>query len=250
MRVVLHHGIFGFDELRAGPLRLPQFPGLPEALAGAGHRVTLTRVHPCASISRRAEQLKASIEERVPPGDDRFLLIAHSLGGLDARHMLSKLGMAHRVAALLTVATPHRGASLAEFWHRTLNRGLPLYKLLQAAGVDIGAATDLTRESMARFNLEVTDHPAVPYFSVTTGCTRGAVRPRLRLSHRIVASAEGCNDGVVATSSSAWGEHLEHWEVDHVHSINRSPGGMGVRYVSIVNRIADILSRSTYTARA
>ena len=36
-------------------------------------------------------------------------IIAHSLGGLDARQMLTHLGMGSRVASLTTVGTPHRG---------------------------------------------------------------------------------------------------------------------------------------------
>src|SRR5262249_5187529 len=36
-------------------------------------------------------------------------VFAHSMGGLDARYMISRLGMAKRVLSLTTIATPHRG---------------------------------------------------------------------------------------------------------------------------------------------
>jgi len=34
-------------------------------------------------------------------------LFAHSMGGLDARHMITHLGMANRVRTLTTIGTPH-----------------------------------------------------------------------------------------------------------------------------------------------
>ena len=37
------------------------------------------------------------------------------MGGLDARYMIGQLGMADRVAALLTVTTPHRGSPYADW---------------------------------------------------------------------------------------------------------------------------------------
>ena len=40
-------------------------------------------------------------------------LIAHSMGGLDARHMIVREGMAERVASLTTVGTPHNGTPVA-----------------------------------------------------------------------------------------------------------------------------------------
>jgi triacylglycerol lipase len=238
MHVVLHHGIFAFDELRLGPLRIHQFPRIAETLRAAGHAVTLTRVHPCASIPRRAADLKASILDRAGPSGEPLLLIAHSLGGLDARYMLSKLDMAPRIHTLLTIATPHRGASLAEFWLRKLRRPLPLYPLLSALGLDIGAAEDLTRPHMAAFNASVPDHPAVHYYSISCACTRSQARPRLRLNHTLISREEGPNDGVVSDSSARWGTHLATWNLDHVQALNRPPNGIDQRYLDTITQIA------------
>ena len=46
---------------------------------------------------------------------DRVVIIAHSMGGLDARYMISRLGMDDRVTALVTITTPHRGSPYADW---------------------------------------------------------------------------------------------------------------------------------------
>ena len=42
-------------------------------------------------------------------------ILAHSLGGLDSRYMISKLDMAERVLSLTTLGTPHRGTTFADW---------------------------------------------------------------------------------------------------------------------------------------
>lgn len=258
--VVLHHGIFGFDELRLGPVRVAQFPGVERALREAGHPTACARVHPCASIARRAGQLKQCLLQRLAmlKATERVILVAHSLGGLDARYMVSRLGMAKRVAAVVTISTPHRGASLADFWHLHLGRRLKVYDAVRAAGVDIGAAYDLTRVAMQRFNAEVPDHPDVRYYSVTCSVPWWRVRGKLLLPHRIVGREEGENDGIVSVSSAVWGEHLAHWPVDHIAAVNRPrlvplPSGRAEvlgRYVEAVGKVAADLSRANPTTPA
>jgi triacylglycerol lipase len=41
-------------------------------------------------------------------------IIAHSMGGLDARHLISRLGYSDRVASLSTISTPHHGTRIAD----------------------------------------------------------------------------------------------------------------------------------------
>lgn len=245
--VFLHHGIFGFDELRLGPVRIAQFPGIPAALDAAGHPTFLTRVHPTASVASRAAQLKASILRQLPPDTDRVVLIAHSMGGLDARYMISHLGMHSHVAALLTVTTPHRGASLADFCQKHLNsRHWRLYERLCKLGLDVSAGQDLTRASLARFNEETPDHPDVSYYSITCSVPTTCLIGKYVLSHRLISTEEGPNDGIVSVASATWGTLLDHWEVDHITAVNRPPlaflrkgrRDIPARYVAAVRRIA------------
>src|SRR4051812_26243172 len=90
--VVLHHGLFGYDSVGVGRFRWAYFQGIDKALRRAGHPVLVTKVHPTGGVARRAEQLKAAIETGLASlnghGHGKVLLVAHSMGGLDARHLI------------------------------------------------------------------------------------------------------------------------------------------------------------------
>jgi triacylglycerol lipase len=222
--IVLHHGLLGVG-FRAGPLDLSYFRGIDRAIAGAGHPLIVSRVHPTAGIETRGRQLKEIILRQLEilnrPQDERLVIVAHSMGGLDARYMISKLGMAHRVRALLTITTPHRGSPYADWCVRHLGRRLGGFQLFNFLGLDMRAAVDLTTESCRRFNEQVPDHPDVRYFSVS------AARPWHRVpafalhAHRVVFDVEGENDCLVSVRSSTWADHLGTWPADHFHTINK-----------------------------
>jgi triacylglycerol lipase len=223
--IVLHHGFMGF-EFRAGPLNvISNFRGIDHAFVERGHPLIISRVHPTAGIATRARQLKEIILRQLDilgrPKDERLIVIGHSMGGLDARYMISKLGMADRVRALLTITTPHRGTAYADWCVRHLGERLGGLRLLNFLGWDVQAAVDCQIENCRRFNEEVPDHPGVRYFSVS------AARPWYRVptfalhSYKVVYDAEGDNDGLVSVRSSTWGEHLGVWPADHFHTINK-----------------------------
>jgi triacylglycerol lipase len=222
--IVMHHGLFGFGNIKAGPIEFSYFHGIDRALAQRGHRVIVSRVHPTAGIERRARQLKESILKHLPflaPHGEKLLLIAHSLGGLDARFMLANLDMARHVDALLTITAPHRGSSYADYWMHHLGHRLGGLHLVKLLGLDVQALSDLTTDSCRQFNQTVPDVPGVRYYSISAACPRQQVPHFAIHSHRIVAKAEGDNDGMVSVQSSTWGEHLGVWSVDHFHTINR-----------------------------
>jgi triacylglycerol lipase len=222
--IVLHHGFLGVG-FRAGPVDLSYFRGIDRAISAAGYPLIVSRVHPTAGIATRARQLKEVILRQMeilgrPPGE-RVVVVAHSMGGLDARYMIAKLGMADHVKALLTITTPHRGSPYADWCVRHLGRRLGGFQLFNFLGLDMRAGLDLTTESCRRFNEEVPDHPDVRYFSIS------AARPWHRVpafavhAHKVVYDAEGENDALVSVRSSTWAEHLGTWPADHFHTINK-----------------------------
>ena len=139
--IVFAHGLLGFDYLRLGPCRLACYwSKLPEKVRAAGNRVFVARVAPLGSIAERAGQLKAFIEEKCP--HEEVHIIGHSMGGLDARYMISKLGMASRVLSLTTLGTPHRGTPFADWGLRRL---LPVFgAFLNLFGISSRAFEDLS----------------------------------------------------------------------------------------------------------
>lgn len=59
-----------------------------------------------------AEQLKSEIDRAFGP-DQRFTLVAFSMGGLVSRSYLQDLGGADRCDAFVTISTPHHGTRMA-----------------------------------------------------------------------------------------------------------------------------------------
>jgi triacylglycerol lipase len=215
--IVLVPGLCGFDRLYAlGWLVKDYFPGIREQLAAAGNRVLVARLSMTRGVVQRAAELKRFIERKVSGGSVH--VIGHSMGGLDARYMISRLGMAGRVRSLTTVGTPHRGSPFADWGKKRFGRLLtPFFQFL---GVSYQAFFDLTTQSCRRFNDEVPDASSVRYFAVAGECEPQWVGPEWWLQHRIVAEHEGPNDGVVSVASAAWGEHTEVWKGDHLNLVN------------------------------
>jgi triacylglycerol lipase len=217
--VVLHHGLFGFGDFKLGPLKMSYFRGIDTAIAARGHPLIIPRVHPTGSITRRAQQLKETLVENG--NGAKVVIIAHSMGGLDARHMITHLGMADRVAALVTVSTPHRGSPYAEWSLKHVANRIGLLQLMNSLKIDSGGFADLTTERCARFNEVTPDVAGVKYYSISASRPWTKVPPWAIHSWRVVYAAEGANDGLVSVASATWGEHLETWAADHWHTINK-----------------------------
>src|SRR5829696_5340817 len=203
--IVLVHGLLGFDRVKVGPYTLLRyFPEIEEAMTAVGYRVGVPNLAKTRGVAHRADQLRRFILDTFP--DDKVHVIAHSMGGLDARYMISRLGMEDRVRSLTTVGTPHRGSTFADWGIRRLSRSVK--PVLNLWGVPTDAFDDLTTEACARFNEETPDAPNVRYYSVAGACPPEWVpwvwQPAMRLSPE-----EGPHDGVVSVASATWGEGVE-----------------------------------------
>ncbi|MCS7047129.1 MAG: hypothetical protein NZO58_12295 [Gemmataceae bacterium] len=215
--LVLVHGLFGFDRLRlAGYTVATYFPGIVPLLEAAGNRVLLPALRPTAAIAVRAAQLKAFILKHCP--SEAVHIIAHSLGGLDARYMITHLGMAQRVLTLTTLGTPHHGTTFAEWGVRRAS--WILQPILRMLDIPDGAFYDLRPAACRLFNQRTPDAVGVRYFSVAGLLECRWSTPGWWLSHGIVARAEGPNDGVVSLASAQWGEEFQVWPGDHFRLVN------------------------------
>jgi triacylglycerol lipase len=248
--IVLQHGLFGFGDFKIGKFKLSYFNGIDRAIAARGHPLIVCRVHPTGSIELRAKQLKVQIQQQLRAmkmPKSRVVIFGHSMGGLDARYMISELGMAERVAALVTVSTPHRGSPYADWCELNLGKRLGGTSLIRWAGLDLTAIADLTTRSCKQFNAEIHDSPDVKYFSISAARHWHQIPPFLLHSHKIVFDAEGANDGVVSVSSAKWGQHLETWRADHLHVVNKRltieiknrTGDVSPRYLKILDRLTE-----------
>lgn len=243
--IVLVHGLCGYERLTAfgRPLK-DYFPGIREKLEASGNRVLIPRLSCTKGVEARACELKRYLLTNVPSGPVH--LIGHSMGGLDARYMVSHLGMANRVRSLTTVGTPHRGSPVADWGVKRF--GGVLAPFFQLFGISTRAFFDLTSAVCARFNATVRDVPGVRYFSVAGLCEGLLLGSEWRVTHGIVHRAEGANDGVVSVASATWGEHTDVWDGDHLNLVNwpnRQARKQGVwdslapDYGRIIRRIAE-----------
>ena len=101
--LVLAHGAVWFGALGIERLKQDYWTGADMYLRKMGVRLIAPEVKPLGSIETRAHELKEAIERAYPRG--KVNIVAHSMGGLDARYMITKLGMGRRVASLTTLST-------------------------------------------------------------------------------------------------------------------------------------------------
>lgn len=220
--IVLAQGIARFDILREILVRkavalgiefsdsLHYFKGIKSHLEKNDFEVHHTNVDFAGSVDLRARQLGDQISQILSGRpDDKVHIIAHSMGGLDARHMIADIeGMAKKVASLTTVGTPHLGTAFADFGidygGSLLIRGLePL--------IDLSGFSDLTTSSCREFNdraaVKEADNDVV-YRTYSSAETRDMVFLPLQPSWFIVDKFEGENDGLVSVKSQQWANEL------------------------------------------
>lgn len=244
--VVLVHGLFGFDRIGVPGAKFDYFRGIArhlQALGAVAHAVKLPMM---SSVPARAKRLVAAIEA-LP--HDRIDVIAHSLGGLDARFALAHLGLASRVRSLVTIGTPHRGTPIADLFHQgSLDWAR---RLVAVFGLPIEALEWLSSSALAKFNTDVPDVPSVRYGSVVGGLREGNSIPLpLVASHAWLDRIAGPNDGVVPVSSQFWGETLAEIEADHFAQIGWRIGVRGTfdaagLYAFLVARLGDTPAAAT-----
>jgi len=241
--IVLVHGLLGFGRIRVGQWDFANyFRGVPAALAAAGNRVFIPNLSPTGAITDRARQLKAFLDREWP--HEPVHLFGHSMGGLDARYMISRLCMAHRVLTLTTLGTPHRGTKFADWGLDRLARLLrPVFEF---GNVPYQAFYDLTAAHAEEFNASTPDAPQVRYFSVAGRIESKRRHPQWALTAHIVEKTEGPNDGVVSLASAKHGERFDEWEADHFNLVNWPyPLATDIQtdriaaYAELVGRLAD-----------
>lgn len=202
------------------------------------------------------EQRMAHILEET--GAERLNLIAQSMGGLDARYLISQRGYHDRVASLTTISTPHRGTCLAEIIldqpERLRNLAADFANLASEAALEdatgdvLRAVEELTPAYVCdTFNPAVPDHPDVTYWSYAGVAGKGTdtpINPFMRLFNAWIFKREGLNDGFVPVESAKWGEFIEMIDADHSEQvgIHVHPGSRfsaNAFYISVAQRLAD-----------
>ncbi len=216
--VVLAHGFMGFDAWG----RNEYFRGVARRLRRMGIEVHTLRVAPFASVETRARQLASQIDAL---DCKRVNIVAHSMGGLDARFAIAELSLGKKVCSLTTIGTPHRGTPLANAGSMFMP-GHVLRPMMSILGADPDAVRDLTTRRMMQFNRRVIDRKTVDYTSYVASPLDGIrnVNAFLVPSFLVLKRVAGDNDGLVPADSQPWGDVLGEIDADHLAQIGWAPG--------------------------
>lgn len=204
--LVLVHGFLGFSH--CGPIEY--FRGVKRALHEA-HKITpfIPQVPTAGSIAMRAETLARRLFQTGTPS---FALLGHSMGGLDARYLITYLDPDRRIKSLVTISTPHRGTPLAEWALRS--RG-PIPAWIRHIGKP--GLSELTPE--ARGAMPIQDREDVSYSSYASCRPLDELPFWLRPYGRVIPED---NDGMVPVTSAQWGKFRGTVHADHLELIGWS----------------------------
>ncbi|KIK69941.1 hypothetical protein GYMLUDRAFT_34343 [Collybiopsis luxurians FD-317 M1] len=124
--IVLCHGLYGFDT--RGPSSFPSlqvhyWSNVLNVLRDKiKAEVIVTAVPGTGSITTRAESLDRQLQGRASGRGLNFM--AHSMGGLDCRHLISHVKPTkYAPLSLTTISTPHRGSPFMDWCSENLGLG-------------------------------------------------------------------------------------------------------------------------------
>ena len=219
--IVLAHGIARFDillEIFRNKVKLPEhefrdrfqyFKGIKTHLEAHGFEVFHPNQDFAGSVGLRSGQLRDRVNEIISnKGGGKVHIIAHSMGGLDARHMIVELDMPESVASLTTIGTPHLGTILAD--HVIHHGGFLLKEGLRPV-INLDGFDDLTITACEEFNRRAEDQEArnsVVYQTYASAEVLNLVFAPLIPSWIFLRDNEGKNDGLVPFRSQQWKNEL------------------------------------------
>ena len=265
--VVLAHGFDGSPTNRWG------FNGVAEALRADGHPIVHVAAVPPYDGSRvRAQALAQHVDQAIAEckrarGCDatKVNVIAHSMGGIDSRILVSELGYGDKVASLTTISTPHHGSaiadvllkvmpgsaddavnSLAKCWAKTfttdeLASQTHLRDALASIAEKNAEQFNRTHPNDARVYYQswagVSNVLGIPNWKDDGACDGKFVNYRGRRDVMDATLAAGAgivahgteirpNDGMVTVESAKWGEFQGCIPADHLDEVGQ-PGDVG-----------------------
>ncbi|KAI9507780.1 alpha/beta-hydrolase [Russula earlei] len=259
--IVLCHGLYGFDVRGFPSLRMHYWSSVLNILRKTvGAEVIVTAVPATGSIASRAEQLDRYLQMKALGRGINFM--AHSMGGLDCRHLIhpsqacelhaehlglgrQRLGEKKQVSTVTTQPVPTMSTAAAEATAET-----PFIASMGSSPSLSSANSFLSLpSSFTTFLLGMFDPPA--FANLTTGLPNRNLQPAvagrtggmsiwhpLWLPKLVLDGADGGegHDGLVSVHSARWGEFLgviegaDHWALRGASGIE-----LGVDLPSAVN---------------
>lgn len=238
--IVLAHGVCRFDKIWSDAMNvdnnddeardnLHYFKGIRTMLTKNQFSVHHSNVSWASAVDTRADDLRKNILRILEKENcQKVNIIAHSMGGLDARHMMfndRNSGKIHRkIASLTTISTPHWGSEFADWGTDNLPDVIPMARRL---GLDIKAFEDLRTDRCKEFNenAEVVDFEKTCEESILFQTYAGrqdflSVFNALKLSYYIIERKGGDNDGLVTVASAKWRDRYFKEVIENADHLN------------------------------
>lgn len=207
--IVMVHGM-GFRDMKY----ISYWGRIPKVLKENGAEIYFGNQDSNAPIEYNAQVIKNTIESILIKTDvEKVNIIAHSKGGLDARYMISTLGMEDKVASLSTISTPHNGSitvgkllkfpdflvrwgsKVTDIWFKLLGDKNPdTYKVIR----------QFTTAEAVKFNEFNRDSEKVYYQSFAFVMKNAFSDIFMFIPYLVVKFFEGENDGLLSPRSVKW----------------------------------------------
>jgi triacylglycerol lipase len=249
VKIFLAHGVLGFGKLLPVlPFPFPTidyFNGVKRHLEARPdvEEVFAPSVDAVGSVETRSVQLARRIA--AVPGPVH--IIAHSMGGLDARQAIATHPVeTARVRSLTTIGTPHRGSEVADAI--VLKRGplaghipplfIPWLEFLAPA------LPDLTTERGAHFDDTTHDRDGLTYLEVAGDASQASHESLLfQLAEKFGETTGTKNDGVVTVESAKRTPRdlFDTWPFDHAGEVGWSLDLLLMPHLERYDKIVDEL---------
>lgn len=229
MRIWYFRGLnsSGDDHIRFGVLKAGLMYGRLEK-AFQQHRLEFISIQnigagPLSEQVARATQFIEDHPSWSKPGLHHFL--GHSAGGLLARAVAHHVHASDQINSIVTLATPHQGASITHPALRIPEERPWLFHSLKLMGFNLQKKKDLfasfTPKSIREFNTRYPNLQQIHYASVSFSLTQEELSLPIRLLHHFAKGRYTLteNDGLIEVESQRWGHHLGHHHLDHLDQL-------------------------------
>ncbi len=209
---------------------------IPETLRRHGAQIYFGGQDGWATVEENAQALKRRMEEVLAEtGAEKFNLIAHSKGGLDARCLLSSLDMGKSAASLITISTPHHGSRTMDLLYRLPKWVFRLagffvngwYRFIGDKHPDFcSVCFQFTTAWAESFNRQNPDVSGVLYRSYAGAMSSFRSDIFMWWQNLVIGLVDGENDGLVTVESAHWTGFQGVW---------RGTGGRGMSHMDEID---------------
>ena len=261
-KLILAHGALGFGSNPFLKLvGIDYFRKIFESIDQDVIEVLEPSVNPVGTVNSRAKDLVIFINDKTEPTDEVHIL-AHSMGGLDARRVIldkNNENIRERIKTLVTIGTPHKGSEVADAIIKGTKITPQLEPIVALLPDKLRGLSDLTTAECKKYLNEDWSGIAIQKYCIA-GNPKSANPPRklsklLYLASKLGGIENKASDGVVTRESAlleGW-QHLDDWPADHTELIGLNldnPFSVASdyidRYISLIEKITGMKKEDFY----